>query len=112
MVNDGKIRLKVEECGKDFADCVVINGGQISNRKGVNVPDVELAVGRACRSKDRADLEFVVSLGVDWLAFSLSFSALLTLKKPAGWFKGRAAILSKIEKPNAVDRFEDDPSCQ
>ena len=42
LVNDGKIRLKVDSCGKDFADCVVTVGGTISDRKGVNVPDVVL----------------------------------------------------------------------
>src|SRR5690606_9351643 len=42
LVNDGKIRLKVESCGKDHANCIVMVGGVISNRKGVNVPDVLL----------------------------------------------------------------------
>ena len=41
-MNDGKIKLKDEECGVDFADSLVLNGGTISNRKGVNVPDVVL----------------------------------------------------------------------
>ena len=41
LVNDGKIRLRVESCGEDFAECTVEAGGTISNRKGVNVPDVE-----------------------------------------------------------------------
>jgi len=105
LVNDGKIRLKVEECGKDFADCVVINGGQISNRKGVNVPDVELPLA-ALSGKDRADLEFVCELGVDWLALSFVQRA-ADVEEARGMVQGRAAILSKIEKPNAVDRFED-----
>jgi pyruvate kinase len=105
LVNDGKIRLKVEACGKDFADCVVVNGGQISNRKGVNVPDVELPLA-ALSGKDRADLEFVCELGVDWLALSFVQRA-ADVEEARGMVQGRAAILSKIEKPNAVDRFED-----
>jgi pyruvate kinase len=105
LVNDGKIRLKVEACGKGFADCVVINGGQISNRKGVNVPDVELPLA-ALSGKDRADLEFVCELGVDWLALSFVQRA-ADVEEARGMVQGRAAILSKIEKPNAVDRFED-----
>jgi len=68
-VNDGKIRLKVKECGADFADCEVVIGGTISNRKGVNVPDVVLPLA-ALSEKDLADLEFVCELGVDWLALS------------------------------------------
>ena len=96
LVNDGKIRLKVEACGKGFADCVVINGGQISNRKGVNVPDVELPLA-ALSGKDRADLEFVCELGVDWLALSFVQRA-ADVEEARGMVQGRAAILSKIEK--------------
>ena len=104
LVNDGKIRLQVEACGPDFADCVVIAGGMISNRKGVNVPDVELPLA-ALSEKDRADLEFAANLGVDWMALSF-------VQRPADveeartLVKGRAAIMSKIEKPNAVERFD------
>jgi pyruvate kinase len=105
LVNDGKIRLKVKDCGRDFANCVVEVGGTISNRKGVNVPDVVLPLA-ALSEKDRKDLEFVCELGVDWLALSF-------VQRPAdvhearALAKGRAAILSKIEKPAAVKAFDD-----
>ncbi len=105
LVNDGKIKLRVIECGADFADCEVIVGGVISNRKGVNVPDVVLPLA-ALSDKDRKDLEFVCDLGVDWLALSF-------VQRPADVHearelaKGRAAILSKIEKPAAVKAFDD-----
>ena len=105
LVNDGKIRLKVRDCGRDFADCTVEVGGTISNRKGVNVPDVVLPVA-ALSAKDRGDLEFVCELGVDWLALSF-------VQRPADVDEardlaaGRAAILSKIEKPAAVRAFDD-----
>ncbi len=105
LVNDGKIRLKVETCGPDFADCRVITGGTISNRKGVNVPDVVLPLA-ALSEKDRADLEFACQLGVDWLALSFVQRPedVTEARKLAD---GRAAILSKIEKPAAVEAFED-----
>ncbi|SLN20485.1 Pyruvate kinase [Falsiruegeria litorea R37] len=105
LVNDGKIRLKVESCGVDHANCTVEIGGTISNRKGVNVPDVVLPLA-ALSEKDRADLEFVCQLGVDWLALSF-------VQRPKDVFEaraladGRAAILSKIEKPAAVEAFDD-----
>ena len=105
LVNDGKIRLKVRDCGPDFADCVVVTGGIISNRKGVNVPDVELPLA-ALSDKDRADLEFVCDLGVDWLALSF-VQRPADVEEARALVKGRAAILSKIEKPNAVERFDD-----
>lgn len=105
LVNDGKIRLRVEACGKDFADCTVVIGGVISNRKGVNVPDVELPLA-ALSDKDKADLECVCGLGVDWLALSF-VQRPADVEEARALVQGRAAILSKIEKPNAVDRFDD-----
>lgn len=105
LVNDGKIAVKVRECGEDFANCEVIVGGTISNNKGVNVPDVVLPVA-ALSEKDKKDLEFVCTLGIDWLA--LSFVQRAADVEEARELAGkRAAILSKIEKPAAVDAFEE-----
>jgi pyruvate kinase len=79
-----------------FANCSVTVGGVISNRKGVNVPDVVLPLA-ALSQKDRADLEFACEMGVDWLALSF-------VQRPEDVIearqlaKGRASILSKIEK--------------
>ncbi|WGW04987.1 pyruvate kinase [Tropicibacter oceani] len=105
LVNDGKIRLRVEECGEDFANCTVVTGGTISNRKGVNVPDVVLPLA-ALSEKDRKDLEFVCALGVDWLALSF-VQRPADVEEARALCKGRAAILSKIEKPAAVEAFDD-----
>ncbi len=104
LVNDGKIRVKVKDCGKDYANCIVEVGGEISNRKGVNVPDVILPVA-ALSEKDKKDLKFACELGVDWLALSF-------VQRPEDVIEarelaqGRAAIVSKIEKPAAVASFE------
>jgi len=105
LVNDGKIRLKVEACGADFADCTVVSGGTISNRKGVNVPDVVLPL-RALSEKDRSDLEFVCQLGVDWLALSFVQRA-EDVYEARALANGRAKVLSKIEKPAAVAAFDE-----
>ena len=105
LVNDGKIRLTVAECGGDFADCRVVAGGTISNRKGVNVPDVVLPLA-ALSDKDRDDLEFVCRLGVDWLALSF-VQRPEDVDEARRLADGRAAVLSKIEKPAAVERFDD-----
>jgi len=105
LINDGKIRVKVEKCGEDFADCEVVIGGEISNRKGVNVPDVILPLA-ALSDKDRKDLEFACQLGADWLALSFVQRAEDVLEARA-LADGRAAILSKIEKPAAVRAFND-----
>ena len=105
LVNDGKIRLRVEACGPDFAECTVTSGGTISDRKGVNVPDVVLPLA-ALSAKDRDDLEFACALGVDWLALSFVQRAQDVLEARA-LARGRAAILSKIEKPAAVRVFDE-----
>ena len=104
LVNDGKIRLKVTACGDDFAETEVVVGGTISNRKGVNVPDVVLPLA-ALSEKDRGDLEFACELGVDWLALSFVQRA-ADVEEARTLAKGRAAILSKIEKPSAVEWFD------
>jgi pyruvate kinase len=105
LVNDGKIRLRVTRCGPEFADCVVEAGGQISNRKGVIVPDVVLPLA-ALSPKDRKDLEFVCELGVDWLALSFVQRA-QDVAEARALARGRASILSKIEKPAAVKAFDE-----
>ncbi|SPF77680.1 pyruvate kinase [Pseudoprimorskyibacter insulae] len=104
LVNDGKIRLKVEHARETSAVCTVVAGGTISNRKGVNVPDVVLPLA-ALSEKDRADLEFSAALGVDWMALSF-------VQRPEDILEarelvaGRAAVLAKIEKPSAVKAFD------
>jgi pyruvate kinase len=105
LVNDGKIRLKVVECGKDFAECEVMVGGTISDRKGVNVPDVVLPLA-ALSEKDRDDLEFACELGVDWLALSF-VQRPEDVDEARRLANGRAAVLAKIEKPAAVRCFDD-----
>ncbi len=103
LVNDGKIRLKVEEVGADFLTTVVEIGGQISERKGVNVPDIELPLA-ALSEKDKEDLEFVCKLGVDWIALSF-------VQRPEDVIeandlvRGRALVMVKVEKPAAVERI-------
>jgi pyruvate kinase len=105
LVNDGKIRLRVKDCGPGFANCTVVVGGTISNRKGVNVPDVVLPVA-ALSDKDRADLEFACELGVDWLALSF-VQRPEDVNEARTLARGRTAIMSKIEKPAAVKCFDD-----
>ncbi|WP_428513586.1 pyruvate kinase [Roseovarius sp.] len=104
LVNDGKIRLKVTKCGNDYAETEVVTGGTISDRKGVNVPDVVLPLA-ALTEKDRADLEFACELGVDWLALSFVQRARDVIEASA-LVRGRAAIMVKVEKPSAVTDFD------
>ncbi len=104
LLDDGRVRLHVEACGEDFAQTTVRVGGQLSERKGVNVPDVVLPLS-ALTDKDLADLEFGFELGVDWVALSFVQRPddLRQLRQLVG---DRAAIVAKIEKPAAIDALE------
>jgi len=101
LLDDGKVRLRVERCGPDFADTIVVTGGVISDRKGVNVPDAVLPLS-PLTDKDRKDLSFGLELGVDWIALSFVQRPedVAQARKIVG---DRAKILSKLEKPAAVD---------
>ena len=105
LVNDGKIRLSVESCGPDYADCRVEVGGLVSNRKGVNLPDTNIALS-AISEKDRLDLEFACGLGVDWIGLSFVQKS-ADVEECRRLARGRAAVLSKIEKPAAVESFDE-----
>ena len=105
LLDDGKIRLTVTACGPDFAETEIITGGKLSDRKGVNVPQVVLAVS-PITEKDRKDLDYGLSLGVDWIG--LSFVQLPDDVAEARKIIGRrAAIMSKLEKPAAIDRLDE-----
>jgi pyruvate kinase len=104
LLDDGKLRFEVKECCSEYAEVKVIVGGQLSNRKGVNVPDVMLPIP-ALTEKDRRDLDFALKLGVDWVALSF-VQNVEDVEEAHGIIKGRAKIMSKIEKPLAVQSIE------
>jgi pyruvate kinase len=105
LLDDGKIRLRVTRAGKDFAETEVMVGGRLSNRKGVNVPDAVLPL-KALTGKDLSDLETALDLGVDWVALSFIQRPddIAEARKIA---RGRAAILAKIEKPQALIHLDE-----
>ena len=105
LLDDGKIRLRVTNKGDDFADTVVIAGGRLSDRKGVNVPNAVLPVA-AMTDKDRADLDFALSIGVDWVALSF-VQRPEDVAEARKIVQGRAGVLSKLEKPAAIDRLDE-----
>lgn len=100
LVNDGNIVLKVEKCDAKSADTKVIVGGMISSNKGVNVPDTQLNIS-AVTPKDEKDLEFALSLGVDYIGLSF-VQAAEDVRRVKKHVAGRAWIISKIEKPSAI----------
>ncbi|WP_191058938.1 pyruvate kinase [Geminicoccus harenae] len=105
LLDDGKIRLRVEKVTSESADTVVVTGGPLSNRKGVNVPNAVLPIS-ALTPKDLNDLSFGMDMGFDWVALSF-------VQRPDDVAEarklvvGRAAIMAKIEKPQAIDRLDE-----
>ncbi|MDH1475215.1 pyruvate kinase [Comamonas thiooxydans] len=104
LLDDGRLRLCVEEAGLDFAVTRVVTGGILSERKGVNVPGVVLPLS-ALTQKDRDDLDFGLSLGVDWVALSFVQRA-ADIDEVKAIVQGRAAIVAKLEKPAAIDSLD------
>lgn len=104
LLDDGRLRLVVERCGPDFAETRVLNGGPLSDRKGVNVPGVVLPLS-ALTAKDRADLDFGLSLGVDWIALSFVQRA-ADIEEVKSIVQGRAGIVAKLEKPAAIHSLD------
>jgi pyruvate kinase len=100
LLDDGRLKLLVERCGADYAHTRVIEGGQLSNHKGVNLPGIVLPL-TALTPKDIEDLEFGLDIGVDWIALSFvqRTSDVTELKMKVA---GRAGVLAKLEKPSAV----------
>lgn len=105
MIDDGKLRLQVTQCGDDFFEARVVVGGVLSDRKGVNLPNTELPLS-PLTDKDRKDLDFGLSLGVDWVALSFVQRPSDVIEAQA-LIKDRAGIMAKIEKPAALERIED-----
>jgi pyruvate kinase len=101
LLDDGKVRLEAETCGSGFAETLCRVGGTLSDRKGVNVPNVVLPLS-AITEKDRSDLAFALDQGADWIAFSF-------VQRPDDVAEGRklvagrAGVMVKLEKPSAIE---------
>ncbi len=105
LIDDGRIRLRVDKAGPDQAQTEVLAGGEISDRKGVNLPGAVLPI-TALTDKDRGDLQFALDLDVDWVALSF-------VQRPEDVAEvrkiiaGRAGLMAKIEKPSALEHLDD-----
>ncbi len=105
LLDDGKVRLKVLSCGPDFAETTVLGGEALSDHKGLNLPGLTIPIP-ALTPKDRQDLDFALSQGVDWVALSFVQRAadMADLRQIV---RGRAGVLAKIEKPAALDALDE-----
>ena len=105
LLDDGKLRLRVLHKRADALETEVVVGGPLSDRKGVNVPDVVLPIP-ALTVKDREDLEFAVSHGANYIGLSF-------VQRPEDVIEakrliaGRCWVMVKLEKPQALDNLEE-----
>jgi pyruvate kinase len=104
LLDDGKLRLRVVHKRDDHLETEILVGGALSDRKGVNVPDVPLNIP-ALTVKDRADLDFVLPLGIEYIGLSF-VQRPEDVAEAQAIADGRAWVMVKLEKPQAVENLE------
>ncbi|MCQ8783260.1 pyruvate kinase [Mangrovibrevibacter kandeliae] len=105
LIDDGRLELQAESADGKRIVTRVVTGTKISDRKGVSLPDSTLLSG-ALTDKDRADLDAALAEEVDWIALSF-IQRPEDLTEARAIVRGRAGILSKIEKPQAVEQLDE-----
>ena len=107
LIDDGKIKLRVNKISKDILTCDIINGGKLHSKKGVNFPNTELTF-QSTTKKDRADLNFLIKNNVDWVALSFVRTSkdITSIRELLNKKKSDIKIIAKIEKPEAVKNIK------
>ncbi|MGA9867702.1 MAG: pyruvate kinase, partial [Acetobacteraceae bacterium] len=105
LLDDGKLRLRVTHKRADALETEVVVGGPLSDRKGVNVPDVVLGIP-ALTAKDRADLAFALDHGASYIGLSFVQRAEDVIEAKR-LIDGRAWVMTKLEKPQALENLEE-----
>mmetsp|Transcript_13912 Transcript_13912/g.34965 ORF Transcript_13912/g.34965 Transcript_13912/m.34965 type:complete len:570 (-) Transcript_13912:255-1964(-) len=108
LIDDGKVKVRVIGTGPGYLDTEVVVPGKIKDKKGVNTPDSILQIS-CLTPKDRADLEYMLGIGVDWIALSfvqrpediVEIQRLILEHNPTG--AHRPHVMAKIEKPSCFD---------
>ena len=108
LIDDGLIGLKVERVTDTDIICTVENGGTVSNKKGINVPDVELSMP-FISEQDRDDIEFGCRLGYDFIACSFTRSArdILDIREILDKNKSKMQVIAKIESMQGVNNIDE-----
>jgi pyruvate kinase len=107
LVDDGKVALVVEHVDGDDVVCMVIEGGPVSNNKGISLPGMNVSVP-ALSEKDIQDLEFALRLGVDFIALSFvrSPADMELVREVMDRVGRRVPVIAKLEKPEAIENLE------
>ena len=108
LIDDGKLQLKVLETNfKDHVKCLIIMGGHLTSKKGLNLPNTKISLP-CLTPKDIMDLDFALEQDFDWigLSFVRSGSDIITLKDLINSKNKKARIIAKIEKPEAIEEID------
>jgi len=107
LIDDGKVAIDVVTVDGPDISCLVVEGGEVSNNKGISLPNVAVSVP-ALSEKDAADLRFALALGVDMVALSFVRSPddIKLVHEIMDEVGRRVPVIAKIEKPEAVARLE------
>ncbi|MDF2590000.1 MAG: pyruvate kinase [Anaerocolumna sp.] len=108
LIDDGLIELKVKSKTETDVVCEIIAGGEISNRKGINIPNIELNLP-AITEKDREDIIFGINYGVDFIAASFvrNASAIREIRKIIRDCNSDIAIIAKIENQEGITNIDE-----
>ena len=109
LLDDGKIILEVLKTdGEKEIDTIIVHGGILSSKKGVNFPNTKISMP-SLTVKDREDLEFALEQNVDWVGLSFVRNArdIIELKHIISQKQGKAKVVAKIEKPEALDDIDE-----
>ncbi len=107
LIDDGRVAVEVSEVAGNDIHCLVVEGGPVSNNKGVSLPNVAVSVP-AMSDKDEADLRFALGLGVDLIALSFVRSPddIKLVQQIMAEENRTVPVIAKVEKPEAVDHLE------
>jgi pyruvate kinase len=109
MIDDGKLEVRVTEItAENHVKVVVVMGGVLSSKKGINLPDTKISLP-ALTEKDLIDLDFIIEQNVDWIALSFvrHVNDITGLKKILKERNNKAKVIAKIEKPEAIANIRD-----
>ena len=108
LIDDGLIELRVDSVTDTEIHCTVINGGPVSNHKGVNVPGAELSMP-FISEQDRSDIEFGCKMGYEYIAASFVRTAddVRDIRKILDQFGSRMKIIAKIESTQGVNNIDE-----
>jgi pyruvate kinase len=109
MIDDGKLEVRVIEISdNNDVKVVVVMGGILSSKKGINLPDTKISLP-ALTEKDLIDLDFVIEQDVDWIALSFvrEVKDITDLKTILKSHNSKAKVIAKIEKPEALINIRD-----